>query len=190
MYKPQVNGFDDETLQDFNPILFSTTFKDEQKRFGSEIEYIKSYLECSKILAEETYKRQKSTNGIKKIFFNYSLVLPTIYMCRHCLELAIKYAIYKLGKEIKYTHGLEEQWNAFMQYLSQDMISDKERTLLKNMGEFIRYINGLDDNGTKLRYPLQDDKSFSQDQFLWVNTKQIVKSTENFVKQMEVFYLW
>lgn len=187
MYKPQVNGFRDETLPEFNPILFSSTFKNEQKRKEADIEYIKSYLESAKILVDETYKRQICANGIKKIFYNYSLELPTIYMCRHCLELSIKHAINKLGKEAKNTHGLEGQWNAFMQYISKDMISGKERTILKNMGEFIRNIDGLDDNGTKLRYPLQEDKSFSQGEFLWVNTKQIVKSTEDFVNQMEAF---
>lgn len=54
------------------------------------------------------------------------------------------------------------------------------------MGEFIKDIDRLDDNGTRLRYPVQRDKSFSQEQFLWANTKAIVENTESFVKQIEL----
>lgn len=185
MYKSQMEGFDDESLKDFNPILLSCVYVREKKEENAEREFIASYLEGAKVLMKETYKMQ-GQNGIKKIFYNYSLVLPTIYLCRHCLELSLKRAIRFLGKDIKLTHGLEGQWDAFRQCLPEKMFSGKERSLLNCMGEFIKDINRLDDNGTRLRYPVQRDKSFSQEKFLWANTKAIVESTESFVKQMEL----
>ena len=54
------------------------------------------------------------------------------------------------------------------------------------MGEFIKNMDVLDDNGTKLRYPVQENKSFSQEKFMWANTRAIVENTESFVKQMEL----
>jgi HEPN domain-containing protein len=186
MYKPQMmKGLADESLRDFNPITLSSAFVTEKREDGAEKEFIDSYLEGAKILMHETYRRQDA-KGIAKIYYNYSLVIPTVYLCRHCLELSIKRAIRLQGKSSKFTHGLERQWDAFRQYLPNERISGKERSLLKSMGEFIKNMDVLDDNGTKLRYPVQENKSFSQEKFMWANTRAIVENTESFVKQMEL----
>lgn len=108
MYKAQMDGFGDESLKDFNPILLSSTYVSEKREESTEKEFIDSYLEGAKVLMKETYERQRRI-GIKKIFYNYSLALPTIYLCRHCLELSLKRAIRLFGKDIKLTHGLEGQ---------------------------------------------------------------------------------
>jgi len=185
MYKPQMDGLGDKSLKDFNPVTFSSVFVAEKKKDWAEEEFIKSYLEAARILMNETYRNQ-NIEGVSKVFYSYSLVIPTLYLCRHCMELSIKHAIGHLGKEIKQTHGLEGQWNAFRQYLPQEKISGKERTVLKNMGEFVRSVDVLDDNGTKLRYPVQKDSSFSQERFMWANTRAIVKNTEKFIRQLEL----
>lgn len=185
MYKSQMEGFGDESLKDFNPMLLSSTYVSEKREEGAEKEFIVSYLEGAKVLMKETYERQRPMR-IKKIFYSYSLALPTIYLCRHCLELSLKRAIRLFGRDIKLTHGLEGQWCVFRQCLPEKIISGKERSLLNRMGEFIKDIDRLDDNGTRLRYPVQRDKSFSQEQFLWANTKAIVENTESFVKQMDL----
>lgn len=185
MYKPQMAGFGDKSLNDFNPVALSSVFVAEKKKDGAEEEFIKSYLEAARILMNETYRNQ-NIEGVSKVFYSYSLVIPTLYLCRHCMELSIKHAIGHLGKESKPTHGLEGQWNAFRQYLPREKISGKECTVLKNMGEFVRSVDVLDDNGTKLRYPVQVDRSLSQERFMWANTRVIVENTEKFIRQMEL----
>lgn len=186
MYRLQMNGFG-ESLKEFNPITLSSAFISDKRKEGAEKEYIDSYLEGAKVIMDEIYHKQGQVMaGINKIFYNYSLVIPTIYLCRHCIELSIKHAISQQGKESKQTHGLEGQWNAFRQYLPQDRISGKDRSLLNNMGEFVRSMDSLDNNGTSLRYPVQEDKSYSQEKFMWANTRAIVENTERFVKQLEL----
>lgn len=134
---------------------------------------------------QSTYNTKQSNNGVCIILNSYSLLIPTLYLCRHCLELSIKRAIGRLGKQSKTTHGLERQWNAFTQYLPKQKISGKERSLLKNMFEFIKNIDKLDDNGTKLRYSTQTEGTLSQEKFMWVNSRVIVENTEKFVKQLD-----
>lgn len=187
MYKLQMNGFGDETLKDFNPITLSSAFVADKRKDGAEKEYIDSYVQGAKVIMNAIYRNQgQMAVGINKMFYSYSLSIPAIYLCRHCIELSIKHAISHLGKDGKTTHGLEGQWNAFRQYLPQDRISGKERSLLNNMGEFVRSIDSLDNNGNRLRYPVQEDKSFSQEKFMWANTRAIVENTERFVKQLEL----
>lgn len=54
------------------------------------------------------------------------------------------------------------------------------------MGEFLQNIDLLDDTGTKLRYPLEQDGTLPENRLYWANSKLIVATTEKFVKQLEV----
>lgn len=189
LYKNQMNGFNDSTLKDYNPILVSSFYKKEVRDDRQNEEFIMSYLESAKLIMEETYKRQGSNQDIRKVFFSYSLVLPTIYLCRHCLELAIKRSISLLGKTPKLNHSLLGQWSALREYLREKEVTEQEKLLLNNMENFIKNIEDIDDNGMKLRYPKQKDNSDSQQNFLWMNTREIVNQTEAFVKQLDQLIL-
>lgn len=184
LYKSQMNGFNDKTLKDYNPILMSGMFKEEVREKEQKEEFIMSYLESAKIIMEETYHKQDRL-GVGKIFFSYSLVLPTIYLCRHCLELAIKRAIEMVGKEAKQNHSLLKLWSALRGYLNNNEILETEKATLNEMEKFIRSIDSLDDNGMRLRYSKQKDNSDSQKEFLWANTRRIVEQTEMFVRQLQ-----
>lgn len=185
LYKAQMDGMSDKTLPHFNPITFSSIYKKEIKQEETQKEFIQSYLQSAKILEKHLEELERPHTGIYKIFYNYSLTLPIIYLCRHCLELAIKYAILRINGKPKEVHGLDKIWSSFHSYLPQKAISGKERSKLKEMGNFIHTINLLDETGTKLRYPTNKDGTCSQEQFIWANCKEIVKSTEQFVKQLE-----
>ncbi|NNU76561.1 HEPN domain-containing protein [Clostridium estertheticum] len=183
LYKSQMNGFNDKSIPEFNLIMFSSLFKKEAKEDGLQKEFIQSYLECAKILSERLEELEKPQMGINKVFYSYSLTLPIIYLCRHCLELSIKYAISRIDGKPKNVHGLDKIWSSFLSYLPENY-SGKERSLLKNMREFVQDINLLDDTGTKLRYPLEQDGTCTENKFKWANSKLIVDTTEKFVKQL------
>ncbi|MBX4271756.1 HEPN domain-containing protein [Clostridium estertheticum] len=185
LYKSQMNGFNDKSIPEFNLIMFSSLFKKEAKEDGLQKEFIQSYLESAKILSERLEELEKPQMGINKVFYSYSLTLPIIYLCRHCLELSIKYAISRIDGKPKNVHGLEKIWSSFLSYLPENY-SGKERSLLKNMREFVQDINLLDDTGTKLRYPLEQDGTCTENKFKWANSKLIVDTTEKFVKQLEL----
>lgn len=183
LYKSQMNGTNDATLSDFNPLTLSSAYKADAKTDGSQEEFIMSYLEGAKVLSRQLSVLEKPRGPIHKIFYKYSLSIPIIYLCRHCLELSIKYAIYRIGSSPKQGHKLSGLWSSFLSNLPEER-GGKERTIIKNMGTFIKDINLLDDTGSKLRYPLENDGSYTQDKFLWVNSDLIVSTTEKFVKQL------
>lgn len=184
LYKTQMNGFNDKSIPEFNPITFSSILKKELREDGFQKEFIKSYLESAKILSEKLYEIAAPQMGIMKIFYDYSLTLPIIYLCRHCLELSIKYAISNINGIPKNVHALDKIWSSFLFYLPQNR-SEEDKNLLKCMGNFIHSINLLDDTGTKLRYPLDQDGTLTINNFCWINSKLIVATTEKFVKQLE-----
>ncbi|GEQ15683.1 HEPN domain-containing protein [Clostridium butyricum] len=184
LYKSQMNGFNDESIPDFNLITFSSVLKEEVREYKIQVEFIKSYLESAKILSERLVDMGKVQIGISKVFYSYSLTIPIIYLCRHCLELAIKYAIFCIDGKPKKVHGLNKIWSSFLSYLPKD-ISENDKDLLKKMGDFIRNIDLLDDTGTNFRYPSDQNEVCIKNKFYWANSKLIVTTTEKFVKQLE-----
>jgi len=185
LYKSQMNGLNDKSIPEVNLITFSSLFKKEAKEAGLQKEFIQSYLESAKILSKRLEELQPQM-GITKVFYSYSLTLPIIYLCRHCLELSIKYAISRINGKPKYVHGLDKVWSSFLSYLPPENYSEKEKSLLKSMKHFVQDIDLLDDTGTKLRYPLEQDKTCTENKFKWANSKLIVDTTEKFVKQLEL----
>jgi HEPN domain-containing protein len=184
LYKKQMNGMNDPSIPEYNFITFSSLYKVEVRSDAAQKEFIQSYLESAKILSERLEELQKPGMGITKKFYNYSLTLPIIYLCRHCVELSIKYAISRIDRIPKTVHPLDEIWSSFLSYLPKDY-SEKEENLLKDMESFVQNINLLDYTGTKLRYPLEKDGTCTQKEFLWASSRLIVLTTEKFVKQLE-----
>ena len=72
LYKPQMlDGFEDRSLPDFNPVTFSSTFVQEVRADEAQKEFIRSYLESAKALARELDRQEIPRMGITKIFYNY-----------------------------------------------------------------------------------------------------------------------
>lgn len=89
--KPDMNGFNDPTLPDFQLLTFSSLFKPEIKNDGIEREYIKSFLNAAKILADEGKRKTTPFESFPFYhIFEYSFALPVLYLSRHCVELSIK----------------------------------------------------------------------------------------------------
>lgn len=184
LYKKQVNGLNDPCLKDYNPLLFSTCFKEEYKKDKMKEEYIKSFIEAAKALSKATKKKQLNVPGINKIVYSYSLTLPALYLCRHSIEMVIKYSLESLNIEYRKIHKLIDLWNRLVEVLPSNLQSGKERTIINNMGIFIDKMNNLDENGQRLRYAIQTSGDLSQENFLWVNIQNVVDSTEKFINQI------
>lgn len=180
LYKKQVNGLNDPCLKDYNPLLFSAFCKKEYKKDEMTKEFIKSFIEAAKSLSKAV-KEEQSTN---KIFYIYSLTLPALYLCRHSIEMVIKYSLDLLHKDYRKMHKLKALWNELFKAISSNLQNDKERSIINNMGLFVDYLNNLDDNGQRLRYAIQSSGDMSQEDFLWVNLQNIVDSSERFIDQI------
>lgn len=77
LYKSKMNGLNDKSLTEFNPITFSSLLKKEAREDGLQKEFIKSYLESAKILSK---KLEEPKVYIMKVFYKHSLTLPIIYV--------------------------------------------------------------------------------------------------------------
>lgn len=184
LYKRQVNGLNNPCLKDYDPLLFSACFKEEYKRSKMTDEYIKSFIEAAKALSKATKEQQSNFPGTNKIFYSYSLTLPTLYLCRHSMEMVIKYSLEILHIEFKKIHKLNELWDKLVKSIPKEFQSGKERTIISNMGLFVDKMNSLDENGQRLRYAIQTSGDLSQDNFLWVNIQGVVNCTEIFIYQI------
>ncbi len=170
LYKKQVNGLNDPCLKEYNPLLLSASYKEEYKKNEMIKEYILSFVEAAKSLVKAINDQQRQLPYINKIFYDYSLTLPALYLCRHSVEMSVKYSLELMNVGYKKVHKLKELWNKLIESIPEGLQSGKERTIIKNMGLFIDRMNDLDENGQRLCYAIQTSGNLSQDNFLWVNT--------------------
>lgn len=183
LYKRQMmDGFEDKTLHQFAPLAFSVVAKQEYKHEMLESEFIDSFLESAKLLAKASRHNNVPMPGIY-IFYQYSLVLPVLYMVRHCMELSIKRAIRFVGGKFKPSHKLDGLWSSFLSELPKERTSEDEE-VLRYMHKFVMYIDFLDDNGEKLRYSEGKDGQLTQDTFYWVDCVAVTETLDCFVKQL------
>lgn len=183
LYKRQMmDGSKDKTLYQFAPLAFSAVAKQEYKHETFESEFIDSFLESAKMLAKVSRYNSAPMPGIY-VFYRYSLVLPVLYMVRHCMELSIKRAIRLVGGDLKWTHKLDGLWSSFLSKLPKERTSEDEE-VLRYMHDFVKYIDFLDDNGEKLRYSEGKDGQLTQDTFYWVDCVAVTETLDRFVKQL------
>ena len=178
--KSTMNGLDEPTLEDFQFLSSSPALIDDCRREGAKEEYILSYVEAAKVIV--SYKKNLP---IKVFIGKYSLAIPCIYLCRHALELCIKDGIDKMQGEYDYNHNLHKLWEIFKEMINRQYIDSLEEEIIESMGSFVDFISELDDSGTKLRYP-ENKEQLSQEKLIFVNLREIVETTERFIKQMRL----
>lgn len=188
LYKRQMmNGFEDKTLHQFAPLALSAVAKQEYKYEMFESEFIDSFLEAAKTLAKVSRHNSVPMPRIS-VFYEYSLMIPVLYMVRHCMELSIKRAIRLVGGNPKRKHKLDGLWSSFLSKLPKERTSEDE-DVLRYMHDFVKYIDLLDDNGEKLRYPEGNDKELTQDTFYWVDCVAVTETLDCFVKQLNALVI-
>lgn len=82
------------------------------------------------------------------------------------------------------SYKLNELWKKLVESIPRELQSSKEIEILNNMELLINKMNDLDENGQRLRYAMQTSGNLSQDDFWWVNIKNIVDKSEKFIDQV------
>ena len=184
-FKYQMNGFNDPDLEKFQFLSYSPMIKKEFARSIAEEEYIDSYIEAAKIIAESSMIQNPA---IKFTIKEYSLALPCIFLCRQALELSIKRSISKKKLPYAAIHSLQDLWKKLQDTIRNELSSSEDIELLDNMERFIVLMGEFDnEKGTKLRYSEGKDGKASQDKLVFVNLQQITETTELFIKQLMFF---
>lgn len=183
-FKNQMNGFNDPELEKFQFLSYSPMLKKELMRSKAEEEYIDSYIEAAKIIAENS---KNENSAIKFMIKEYSLALPCIFLCRQALELSIKRSLSKRKIQYEFIHRLQDLWGKFEDGI-RDEVESEDIELLENMKAFLVLIDEFDnDKGTKLRYS-ELKGGISQDKLVFVDLQQITVTTELFIKQLALFF--
>ena len=181
--KPQMKGLEDPTLNSFSLLNLSALMKPELKDQMFEDEFIRSFLNAAKVLAAAG--RAAIDRPSMYVMFEHSYAIPVLFLTRHCMELAVKRAIRKCGREPKRNHGLSGHWSSLLSGFPEQMRRE-DRRAIKNMGAFVNCIADIDDNGISLRYPSDKSGRLTQDRPLFVNNEQVASYLEKFVKQLEL----
>lgn len=181
--KPQMKGSEDPTLNSFTLLDLSALMKPELKDQKFEDEFIRSFLNAAKVLAAAGRAAIDRPNMY--VMFEHSYAIPVLFLARHCMELAIKRAIRKCGREPKRNHGLSGLWSSLLSGFPEQMRRE-DRQAIKNMGAFVNCIADIDDNGISLRYPSDKSGRLTQDRPLFVNNEQVASYLEKFVEQLEL----
>lgn len=95
--KPQMMGLGDPTLSSFSLLDSSALLKPEFKDQMFEDEFIRSFLNAAKVLAAAG--RTAIDRPSMYVMLDHSYAIPVLFLTRHCMELAIKRAIRKCGRE-------------------------------------------------------------------------------------------
>lgn len=183
MIKPQMKGLEDPTLNSFTLLDLSALMKPELKDQKFEDEFIRSFLNAAKVLAAAGRSAIDRPNMY--VMFEHSYAIPVLFLTRHCMELAIKRAIRKCGREPKRNHDLSGLWSSLLSGFPEHMRRE-DRRAIKNMRAFVNCIADIDDNGISLRYPSDKSGRLTQDRPLFVNNEQVASYLEKFVEQLEL----
>ena len=99
--RSQMEGFGDPALKSFSLLDSSALMKVELKDGMFEDEFISSFLNAAKVLAAAG--REAIDRPGMYVMYYHSYAIPVLFLTRHCMELAIKRAIRKYGREPKRT---------------------------------------------------------------------------------------
>lgn len=181
--KPQMEGFGDPTLKSYSLLNSSALMKPELKDGMFEDEFIRSFLNAAKVLAAEG--RAAIDRPGMYVLLDHSYAIPVLFLTRHCMELAIKRAIRKCGREPRRNHSLLGLWSSLLSEFPEQR-GREDRRAIKSMGAFVKSIAGIDDNGISLRYPSDKTGKLTQDRPLFVNDEEVASHLEKFVEQLEL----
>lgn len=182
LYKSSMNGLSDKTLNNFTPISMATTAKEELKNEFAIEEWVDSYAGAAKELARLNQDRcNGGKTGVRYVLYKYNHTLPTIFLIRHAAELAIKEAIDKSGKEPNNcTHNLDKLWSSFLSRLPKSK-TQTDRDIINQAHKFLQYISHLDNDGTKVRYPVDKNGGYTHAEFEWVDCIKLSNTLDAFV---------
>lgn len=183
LMKPQIEGFGDPTLKRFSLLDSSALMKSELKDGMFEDEFIRSFLNAAKVLASAG--REAIDRPGMYVMLKHSYAIPVLFLTRHCMELAIKRAIRKCGREPRKDHNLLELWSSLLSEFPEHR-GREDRRAIKNMGAFVGSIADIDDNGISLRYPSYKTGKLTQDRILFVNDEEVASHLKKFVEQLEL----
>lgn len=157
---------------DWELISFAAFLKDELKKRALQKETVLAYLRAAKVVYAFFRADNNPMPGVKG-FKDNQMCLPLLFLCRHTVEIAIKYFYANKDKsDPPITHNIKTLWNKTKPALK--LAKDE----LRGMEIFIEMIDRLDDNGEHFRYTTDKKGIVYQDKPTFIKVDRIIKCTE------------
>lgn len=141
----------------------------------AEKEIVDAYLNA----AESIYCRFEQLNnpekGMIKVFWTNQMCMPFLYMCRHTVELAIKYRLKQLGIKYNRIHRLNELW---------DTLKENQRNTNEDFDLLIETIDVIDNDGCKLRYAVDKNDDEYNKNPIFIKADMILDTTKKIHKYL------
>lgn len=173
IYRAYMNKFSDPALDSFSPVSVALTSRKDIKEPTAMAEWVNSYKEAARELAIINQKRSNGyivgTKPILRPVYGFYYTLPIIFLARHAAELAIKEATQKAGGKVNTNeHNLINLWNSFVNNFPDNKIP-VDKNIAKKILSFLKLLSHLDDDGTKVRYAVDQMGNQTHEEFEWVN---------------------
>lgn len=136
-------------LFNWDMILVSSLYKKEYKDDENEKEVINGYANAVDCIANGIKVQNHPGVGVLA-FRSNSLVVPFIFLCRHTVELILKYLRKCLGLNTPNKHGLLYLWDEIEKTLIEANPSVTEA--IAGLREYISVLEELDPDGSHSRY--------------------------------------
>lgn len=156
MLKFDRDSFIKDNLDLHSPDIFnwdmvsaSSILKKEFKDCENEKEIINSYANAVNYNANGIKEQNHPSAGVLNVRMN-SLVVPFIFLCRHTVELILKYLRKSLGLNSPNKHSLMNLWNEIEQIIVTKDSSLKEA--MEYLRGYISVLEELDPDGVHSRY--------------------------------------
>ena len=161
-----VNG----EAHDWDLLNVNSLYKEEFRKNTGKEEMIGSYLNASKNLYCVLTNYNHPDNGLTVIWRN-PLCVPFLFLCRHTLELSIKYYLERKDISFGSTHDIKNLY---------------EKTSL-NIPEYYELVEAftiLDKTGTMLRYSVDNSDREFRKKPLFVNSHKIIIYVEKLCTEL------
>lgn len=150
-------------------------YKEEIRKHMAEKEIVDAYLNAAESIYVRFDKLNNPEKGLIKVMWSNQMCMPFLYMCRHTVELAIKYKLKQNGIKYNKIHRLKELWESLKENIK---IENEEFNLL------IETLNVIDDDGCKLRYAVDKNDNQYNDTPKFIKADLILKVTKEIHKYL------
>lgn len=132
-------------------------------------EYLRAYIEAAKNIQSSHYRRTHPNNIPGMFFIKDQTCIPFLFLCKHTLELAMKYKLEDLGAGYPKKHDLKIIWEQI-----------KEKTSIKSDRQIEELVENLDklDQNYALRYAENKAGKENNNGVIAIHTPRIIEVTE------------
>lgn len=169
LIRHQFDGLTAE-IYDWECLTPTVFLKESLKSDIAEKEMIMAYLRAAELLCCGLLRDNNPLYHMKVVRSN-QICMPFLYICRHSLELSIKFRIrFQIKKTIS-GHNLSELYEKLISNIPE----------LKNNIEFsilVEVLNEIDDDGCKLRYSKDKKDNVYQEKPTFIKADRILEMTK------------